>query len=93
MILDTDIGSSTDDLIAMEMLYRYADEGRCKLLGIVANRPGEANAVLTDVMNTYFGYGNLPIGVERNGIKNPSVFIDYKNLSNHKTDEGKLMFR
>ena len=92
VILDTDIGSSADDLFAMEMLYRYADEGRCKLLGIVANRQGEANAVLTDVMNTYFGYGNLPIGVERNGIKNPSVFIDYKNLSNHKTDEGKLMF-
>ena len=92
VILDTDIGSSADDLIAMEMLYRYADEGRCKLLGIVANRPGEANAVLIDVMNTYFGYGNLPVGVERNGIKNSTVFIDYKNLSNHKTDEGKLMF-
>ena len=55
VILDTDIGSSTDDLIAMEMLYRYADEGRCKLLGIVVDRPGEDNAVSTDVMNTYFG--------------------------------------
>ena len=28
VILDTDIGSSTDDLFAMEMLYRYEDEGR-----------------------------------------------------------------
>ena len=40
VILDTDIGSSTDDLFAMEMLYRYEDEGRCKLLGIVVDRPG-----------------------------------------------------
>ena len=29
VILDTDIGSSTDDLFALEMLYRYEDEGRC----------------------------------------------------------------
>ena len=27
IILDTDIGSSTDDLFAMEMLYRYEEHG------------------------------------------------------------------
>ena len=93
VILDTDIGSSTDDLFAMEMLYRYADEGRCKLLGIVVDRPGEDYAALADVMSTYFGYGSVPIGLERNGVKNPKVFIDYKNLYNHKTDKGELMFK
>ena len=36
IIYDTDIGSSTDDLFALEMLYRYEDEGRCRLLGIMA---------------------------------------------------------
>ena len=30
IIFDTDIGSSTDDLFALEMLYRYEDEGRCR---------------------------------------------------------------
>ena len=93
VILDTDIGSSTDDLFAMEMLYRYEDEARCKLLGIVVDRPGEDNAALADLMNTYFGYGSVPIGLERNGIKNPKVFIDYKNLPNHTTDKGELMFK
>lgn len=93
VILDTDIGSSTDDLFAMEMLYQYANEGRCKLLGIVVDRQGDEYAALADLMNTYFGYGNVPIGVERNGIKDPNVFIDYKNLPNHKTDGGDLMFK
>ena len=65
VILDTDIGSSTDDLFAMEMLYRYADEGRCKFLGVVVDREGEDCAAVADVMNTYFGYPDLPIGVER----------------------------
>jgi inosine-uridine nucleoside N-ribohydrolase len=93
VILDTDVGSSTDDLFAMEMLYRYADEGRCKLLGIVVDRHGDDYAALADMMNTYFGYPNLPIGVERGGIRNPEVFIDYKNVYNHKTKEGELMFK
>jgi inosine-uridine nucleoside N-ribohydrolase len=93
VILDTDIGSSTDDLFAMEMLYRYQDEGRCKLLGIVVDRQGDDCAALADVMNTYFGYGDLPIGLERGGIKNPNVFIDYKNLPNHTNDKGELLFK
>ena len=93
VILDTDIGSSTDDLIALEMLYRYEEEQRCKLLGIVVDRQGEEYAALADVMNTYFGRGSIPIGVERNGTKDPKVFIDYRNLYKHKTDEGELMFK
>lgn len=32
---------------------------------------GEDNAALTDLMNTYFSHANLPIGLERNGVKNP----------------------
>ena len=93
VIFDTDIGSSTDDLIALEMLYHYADEGRCKLLGVVVDRHGEEYGALADMMNTYFGYGNVPVGVERGGIKNPAVFIDYRNLYKHKTDNGELMFK
>ena len=93
VILDTDIGSSTDDLIALEMLHHYTDEGRCKLLGVVVDRHGEEYGALADVMNTYFGHGDVPIGVERGGIVNPTVFIDYKNLYKHTTDNGELMFK
>ena len=93
VILDTDIGSSTDDLFALEMAYRYEDEGRCKLLGIVVDREGEDYAALADLMNTYFGHANLPIGLERNGFKNPKVFIDYRNLYKFTTDEGEPMFK
>ena len=93
VILDTDIGSSTDDLFTMEMLYRYEDEGRCKLLGVMANRIGEDYAALADVMNTYFGHANVPIGLERNGIKTPRVFIDYRNLYKLTTGKGEPMFK
>lgn len=93
VILDTDIGSSTDDLFTMEMAYRYEDEGRCKLLGIVVDREGEDYAALADVMNTYFGHANVPIGLERNGIKTPRVFIDYRNIYKLTTGKGEPMFK
>ena len=92
VILDTDIGSSTDDLFSLEMLYNYQEQGKCKLLGVVVDRVGEDCAACADVMNTYFNNGNLPIGLVRNGIKDPKVWINYKALPTYKKDDDKLMF-
>ena len=93
IILDTDIGSSTDDLFAMMMLYRYQDLNRCRLLGVVVDREGEDCAACADVMNTYYGHGDIPIGLIRNGIKNSKVWIDYKALPTLTDSDGKLLFQ
>ena len=93
IIFDTDIGSSADDLFALEMLYRYEDEGRCRLLGVVVDREGERNAAFADVMNTYFGHGDVPVGLVRDGIKEPKVWIDYAHVADTKDGEGQPMFR
>ena len=92
VILDTDIGSSTDDLFALEMLHYYQQQGRCKLLGVVVNREGEDCAACADVMNTYFNNGDVPIGLVRDGIKNPSVWINYKALPTYTKADGTPMF-
>ena len=55
IIIDTDLGSSTDDVATICMAYSYMRQGRAKLLGIVVDRMGEQNAVFADVLNTYFG--------------------------------------
>ena len=93
VILDTDIGSSTDDLFTMMMLYRYQEQKRSKLLGVVVNREGEDYAACADVMNTYYGYGDIPIGLIRDGIKFPKVWIDYKALPTHTDSNGEQMFQ
>ena len=92
VIFDTDIGSSTDDLFALEMLYRYEEQGLCRLLGVVVDREGTECAACADVMNTYFGRSDVPIGLVRNGIDNPAVWIDYGNLPNHTNPDNSLMF-
>lgn len=85
VILDTDIASSTDDLFALEMLYRYDEQQLCRLLGVVVDREGEANADFVDVMNTYFGHPDLPVGLVQDGIKEPKVWIDYAKVA-HTTE-------
>ena len=93
IILDTDIGSSTDDLFALELLYRYEQQGRCKLLGVVVDRMGEQCAAVADVMNTYFGRDDVPIGLVRDGIPSPKVWIDYGALPSYADENGNLLFK
>lgn len=93
IILDTDIGSSTDDLFAMELLYDYDRRGKCQLLGVIVNREGEDCAACADVMNNWHGFGTLPLGLVRDGIKNPKVWIDYHRLPYYKLPDSTYMFR
>ena len=93
IIYDTDIGSSTDDLFALELLHRYQDEGRCRLLGVIVDRVGEEYASCTDVVNTYFGHAYVPVGLVRQGITNPPIWIDYKALPTYTDGNGQPMFR
>jgi inosine-uridine nucleoside N-ribohydrolase len=93
IILDTDIGSSTDDLFSLMMLYGYESLNKCRLLGVVVDREGVDCAACADVMDSYYGYGDVPIGLVRDGIKNPKVWIDYRGLPSHCDSNGNLMFQ
>ncbi len=93
MILDADFGSSTDDLFTLMMVHHYIDEGLVDLKGIIVDRMGEKNAGVVDIFNTYYGHPDIPIGVERNGVVNPRVFIPYDGICNLKGKDGKPMFK
>ena len=58
----------------------------------MVDRAGEQNAAFADVMNTYFGHGDVPVGLVRDGIKEPKVWIDYAHVADTKDGEGQPMF-
>ena len=93
MILDADFGSSTDDLVALMMLNHYIDEGLVDLKGVVVDREGENNAGVVDIFNTYYGHPYIPVGLERNGVKNPRVFIPYNGICDLKDAQGNPLFK
>jgi hypothetical protein len=93
MILDSDFGSSTDDLFALMMLNHYIDEGLVDLKGIIVDREGDKNAGIVDIFNTYYGHPEIPIGLERNGVKNPRCFIPYNGICDLKDSQGQPLFK
>ena len=97
VIYDTDLGSSTDDLFALKLLYYIDDLGFIKLIGGVVSREENGNwekyIKMTDVLNTYYGYGSLPMGVDRDGVKSAKPFIDYAGIADLKNPDGSSMFK
>ena len=67
VIFDTDMGNDIDDALALDMLYKYADEGRIDLLAIPVNKEGLAAPEFLDVMGTWYGYPDVPVGIIRDG--------------------------
>ena len=53
VIFDTDMGNDIDDALALDMLYKYADEGRITLLGITSNKEEHpASVEYIDILST-----------------------------------------
>lgn len=93
MILDADFGSSTDDLFALMMLHHYIDDGTVDLRAIIVDREGDKNAQLVDALNNYYGHPDIPIGLERNGVKNPRCFIPYSGIVDLADKYGNALFK
>ena len=63
IIFDTDMGNDVDDVVALDMLYKYLDEGAIELLGIISSKREVGSVKLIDAMNTLYGYPNIPVGI------------------------------
>lgn len=63
IIFDTDMGPDYDDVGAMAMLHAMADKGECRILATVASNRHPWVAADLNVLNTYFGRPDIPIGV------------------------------
>lgn len=63
VIFDTDMGNDVDDALALAMLHRYANEGEVQLLGVMINKNDPASAEYIDIVDSYYGYGSVPIAV------------------------------
>jgi inosine-uridine nucleoside N-ribohydrolase len=68
LVFDTDIGNDCDDVLALGMIHALQSRGECQLMAVTITKDHELAAAFTDVVNTFYGRGNIPIGVCRSGI-------------------------
>jgi inosine-uridine nucleoside N-ribohydrolase len=65
IIFDTDMGPDYDDVGALAFLNAMADSGRAEILATVASNKHELVAPSINVINTYFGRSELPVGAPK----------------------------
>lgn len=65
IILDTDMASDCDDAGALAMLHAFADNGEADIVGVMVSTGGPYGAPAVDVINTFYGRPNIPIGTTK----------------------------
>ncbi|MFN3159009.1 MAG: nucleoside hydrolase [Rubinisphaera brasiliensis] len=63
LIFDTDIGNDCDDVLALGMIHALQSRGDCELLAVTITKDHELAAPFVDAVNTFYGRGDIPIGV------------------------------
>ena len=47
VIIETDLGNDVDDALALDLLYKYQDAGKIRLLAVNLSKNGQAPAIRT----------------------------------------------
>lgn len=83
VIFDTDISGDVDDVLALAMLHALADRNECDLKAVTISKINPLTAPFVDAVNTFYGRGDVPIGVTRDAQKRDSKYLQLV-----KTKEG-----
>ena len=93
IIFDTDMGNDIDDALALDMLYKYMDAGKVNLLAIPVNKEGLAAPEFIDVMGTWYGYPDIPVGIIRDGADCGADSTSYtRKVLDMKGEDGSPLF-
>jgi purine nucleosidase len=68
LIFDTDIGNDIDDAMALGLIHALQSLGECKLLAVTITKDNRYAGPFVDLVNTFYGRGDIPIGVVRGGV-------------------------
>ena len=68
VIFDTDMYSDIDDMLALAALNTLQDRGEARLIGVTISSDAESIPSYVDLINTYYGHPNVPIGMIHGGI-------------------------
>jgi inosine-uridine nucleoside N-ribohydrolase len=68
VIFDTDMGNDVDDALALAMLHALESRGECRLLGVTVTKDNRWAPVYVDLVNTFYGRGQIPVGMVKAGV-------------------------
>jgi hypothetical protein len=76
LIFDTDICGDCDDVLALAMIHALESREACRLLAVTVSVNHEQAAPFVNAVNTFYGRGQIPIGVVgAGGVTEPSKYL------------------
>jgi inosine-uridine nucleoside N-ribohydrolase len=88
VIFETDMGNDIDDVLALDMLYKYQDAGIVNIAAISNNKGNIYSIPFIDLLNRWYGYPNIPLGnVQNTKVREgkKTSYVEYvSNLKNEK---------
>lgn len=91
LIYDTDMGNDIDDALALAVIHALESRGECKLLGVTLTKDNRWSAPFVDLVNTFYGRGDVPIGVVRNG-KTPQDREYVRQVAEQRNPDGSPVY-
>ena len=86
LVLDADICGDCDDVLALGMIHALESRGLCRLLAVTISVDHKLAAPFVDAVNTFYGRGDIPIGVVgEGGIVEESKFLSLVEVKDPKT--------
>ncbi|MGC8638683.1 MAG: nucleoside hydrolase [Isosphaeraceae bacterium] len=90
LIYDTDICGDCDDVLALGMIHALQSRGACRLLAVTVSVDNDLAAPFVDAVNTFYGRGDVPIGVVgKGGVVEKSRYL---GLVNEKDKDGRYRY-
>ena len=94
IIFDTDQGNDVDDVLALDLLNKFIDEGKVDVLAITLNKEGRGPVEFVDIMQTFYGHPDIPIGKITDGHFDPNdTSVNYAQVvADMKDGAGEPLF-
>lgn len=93
IIFETDMGNDVDDALALDMIYKYLDAGKIKVLALSSNKQSPYSTEYMHLMNHWYGYPDIPLAKVVDGIDSENDARKYAEfVSLQKDSSGAPLF-
>ena len=73
VIYETDMCLDVDDVGGLALLHALADKGEVEILAVTFNEVHPSGAAAIDAINTWYGRGEIPIGIYKESLATPDA--------------------
>jgi inosine-uridine nucleoside N-ribohydrolase len=91
LVFDTDMGNDVDDALALAMIHAFQTRGEVELLAVTVSKDNRYAAPFVDLVNTFYGRQNIPVGAVKNG-KTPADSAMIRVPSERRKADGSYVY-